>query len=218
MNKYHKIQTVYLRDMDVEGRSKPLLIAHWAKPEFNLLQSIKWTWYEKIDGTNIRVMYHGGGVLGDVPLEFRGKKDTSDMDPRLKVRLPEIITFESMKKVFGVANNVCLYGEGYGNKIQKVGKLYLPDDQGFILFDVKIGHIWLQRSDVEKIAESLNIPVVPIIGYGTLKRAISKVKNRFVSHISENCVAEGLVCRPFVDLSDRLGRRIITKIKCKDFK
>ena len=51
MKEYHKIQTVYLRDP--ENRMKTLIEGAWAKPEFETLQNAKWTWTEKVDGTNI---------------------------------------------------------------------------------------------------------------------------------------------------------------------
>ena len=46
--------------------------------------------------------------------------------------------------------SVTLYGEGYGNGIQK-GGLY-SQKQEFILFDVKINGNWQPRESVEDIA------------------------------------------------------------------
>ena len=53
MEKYHKIQTVYLRDPD--NRYRTLLDGKFAKPEFGYLADCEWVFTEKIDGTNIRV-------------------------------------------------------------------------------------------------------------------------------------------------------------------
>ena len=111
---------------------------------------------------------------------------------------------------------VCLYGEGYGNRIQKVGKHYLSDSVGFILFDVRVGKFWLKRIDVENIASKMGVPVVPIIGAGTLLEAIEFVREGFHSSVG-SLQAEGLVCRPKVEMFDRQGKRIIAKIKSKDF-
>jgi hypothetical protein len=110
---------------------------------------------------------------------------------------------------------LCLYGEGYGAKIQKIGGLYRPD-QDFVLFDVRIGEWWLQRADVEDIAQKLELDIVPIIGEGTLHDAVAVAKEGFNSTWG-NFQAEGIVARPKVELKTRNGQRIITKIKCCDF-
>lgn len=107
------------------------------------------------------------------------------------------------------------YGEGYGAKIQKGGGNY-RQDQDFVLFDVKIGDWWLERSSVEEIASALKLDIVPIIGTGTLYDMVKITRNGFNS-IWGNFKAEGIVARPEVELKSRNGNRIITKVKHKDF-
>ena len=210
MEKYHKIQTVYFRDP--ENNHKTLLEGNWAKPEFELLKNIDWMCTEKIDGTNIRIMWDGENV------RFGGKTDNAQIPTVLIGALQDTFTNKIMKECFSDADNVCLYGEGYGKKIQKGGN-YLPDRADFILFDVKIGDWWLTREADEDIAEKLNIGVVPIIGIWKLKKAIDYVKDGFISTISDNkdYIAEGLVMKPIIELFNRKGERVITKIKHKDF-
>ncbi len=67
------------------------------------------------------------------------------------------------------------------------------------------------------IARKLNLLVVPYLGYSTLREAELWVKSGGPSLIGD-CPAEGLVLRPRVELLNRRGFRIITKIKHKDFK
>jgi hypothetical protein len=112
-----------------------------------------------------------------------------------------------------------LYGEGYGARIQKGGN-YLPDRTDFILFDVKVDTWWLTRESIEDIATKLAIPIVPVIGKGTLLQAVSYVKHGFTSTIAVNTKyqAEGLIMKPPVELFNRNGHRVISKIKFKDFK
>jgi len=210
MKEYHKIQTVYFRDP--ENNHKTLLEGTWAKPEFELLKDIDWICTEKIDGTNIRVMWDGENV------RFGGKTDNAQIPAILIEALQDTFTNEKMKEVFSDADNVCLYGEGYGKKIQKGGN-YLPDRADFILFDVKVGDWWLTREANEDVATKLNIGVVPIIGIWKLEQAIEYVKNGFKSTIAHNkdYVAEGLVMKPITELFNRRGERIIAKIKHKDF-
>jgi len=214
MIEYHKIQTVYLRDP--KNNNKTLLEGNWAKPEFKLLKDINWVCTEKIDGTNIRVIWNGKNV------RFKGKTDNTQIPSILIESLQDTFTIEKMKKCFPDTENICLYGEGYGKKIQKGGN-YLPDKVNFILFDVKRFVVpsiwWLNRKSNEDIAKKLDIDIVPIIGIWTLEQAIEYVKNGFKSTIAHNkdYLAEGLVMKPEIDLFNIYGERIITKIKHKDF-
>jgi hypothetical protein len=109
----------------------------------------------------------------------------------------------------------CLYGEGYGARIQKGGGNYRPD-QDFVLFDVKVGDWWLQRDAVEDVSGKLSLDIVPIIGRGTLVYMVELVEKGFQSQWG-NFQAEGIVARPACELKARNGHRIITKIKTRDF-
>lgn len=205
MREYHSIKTVWSRDP--ETKFKTLLADQWSTPEFEYLKNNEWVYTEKVDGTNIRVMFEDGVV------KFAGKTDRAQMPVFLYKRLMEIFPADVMEETFD--NPVCLYGEGYGAKIQKSGGLYRPD-QSFVLFDVRIGKWWLTREDVEDIAKRLGIGIVPIIGTGTLDSMIRRVYLGFNS-VWGDFIAEGIVARPAVELQARSGARIITKIKYKDF-
>ncbi|MDR1897863.1 MAG: RNA ligase family protein [Prevotellaceae bacterium] len=214
MDAYQKINTIYKRDM--ENKSKALLVGEWSQPEFEYLKDNRWEWTEKIDGTNIRINWH------NEVLTFGGRTDNADIPTHLLQKLQTVFTPDLMKSVFKPQEDnaeITLYGEGYGCKIQKGGN-YMSKEVGFILFDIKIGHWWLKRQDCEDLAQSLNIPIVPVIGYGSLEEAVNFVKQGFKSTIAENknYDAEGLVLKPVVDLLARNGQRIITKIKTVDFK
>jgi len=60
---------------------------------------------------------------------------------------------------------------------------------------------------------------VPIIGIMKLEEAVEYVKRGYKSTIAENkeYMAEGLVMKPIIELFNRRGERIISKIKYKDF-
>ena len=211
MKQYHKIQTVYLRDP--ENRHKTLLDGQFALPEFEYLKNNVWIFTEKVDGTNIRVMWDGNNIT------FGGKTDNASIPSFLLNKLNE--RFLPQKQIFVDKFNidtegVCLYGEGYGAKIQKGGGNYRKD-QDFVLFDVKVGNWWLQRKDVEDVASYLNLDVVPIIGKGTLNDMVVSAENGFDSKWGK-FLAEGIVARPETELCTRSGKRMITKIKYKDFK
>ena len=208
MGEYHKIPTVFSRDP--ETKYKTLLEGQFATDEFDYLQNNIWVFTEKVDGTNIRIIFENEQIT------FGGKTDKAQIPASLVNKLNEIFLpqKETFIELFNDAE-VCFYGEGYGPKIQKGGGNYRTD-QSFVLFDIRIGEWWLQRKDVEDIAKKFGIDVVPVIGEGTLSEMVEKARNGFNS-IWGDFLAEGIVARPKTELSARNGKRIITKIKYKDF-
>lgn len=212
MRKYHKIQTIFKRDIENKGK---IIEGEFSLPEIEYLKDAKWVFTEKVDGTNIRIIWNGENVV------FGGRTDNAQIPVFLFYKLQELFEGTAKKKlfkdVFGAEGQVCLYGEGYGNKIQKVGKRYNSEGVDFILFDVKIGDWWLIRKDVEDIANKFNLKVVPIIGEGTIDDMVNLCRKGFKSKLA-NLTAEGIVAKPKVELFNRKGERIITKLKHKDFK
>lgn len=101
-----------------------------------------------------------------------------------------------------------------GPKIQN-GGLY-RDNQDFILFDVMIAGNWQPRESVENIAKYFGIDIVPVVFTGTIQEGIDYVKNKPNSKIG-TAKSEGLVGRPMVEMQDRTGKRVIVKIKVRDF-
>jgi hypothetical protein len=206
METYHKINSLYKRD----DRGK--FIDEFSNEYFEYLYDKSWIGTEKIDGTNIRLFWNNNEFF------IGGRTNKAEIPKHLMVKLEYIcdsiksIMLENFKDV-----DVKIYGEGYGNKIQKIGKQYLEDDVDFILFDVKISNWWIKRYEVENIGNMLNLKTVPIVFEGSLNNAISFVKEGFKSSIGTAC-SEGLVLTPSVDLFQRSGERIITKLKTKDFR
>jgi len=111
-----------------------------------------------------------------------------------------------------------IYGEGYGVKIQKGGN-YISNGVGFIVFDVKVNNLYLNRLAMEEIADKLGAPHVPYMGEMTIDEAIEFVKKGFKSTIAENkdYDAEGLVLKTSLGLKTRMGERIIFKVKTCDW-
>lgn len=210
MKPYHKIITAWERDPATKHRT--LIEGKWATPELAALVDIGWLWTEKIDGTNIRVHWDSERVT------YGGKTDNAQIPAKLVSRLQEM--FNNNEALRGLGDSVTLYGEGYGAKIQKGGGDYIPEGCNFILFDVQIGEWLLRWPDMVDVSTTLGIKHVPIAGDGPLTEAIEYVRS---GQLLSRCAtvrrqAEGLVMRPIVDLFDRRGERIITKIKVKDFR
>lgn len=203
---YDKISGVFLRDLT----TKKVIIGEYSKPEFKLLENVTWVGTEKIDGTNIRIIWDGYSIKIAGRTEkssFQGNKLLPYLES--KFNCPEIF-----EQIFG-EKSVILFGEGYGEKIQ--GNYLGKDGVSFILFDVFVNGNYLNREDVEDIAQKMNLDVVPIRMKGTLKELVELVENDMKSELNENVIAEGLVARPEIELKSNSGR-IITKIKYKDLK
>jgi ATP-dependent RNA circularization protein (DNA/RNA ligase family) len=207
MNKYPKIQSIFKRD----EKTHKFLIGEWSLPEFGYLRQNEWVFTEKINGTNIRVIWDNTNKQTII----KGKTDKAELYKPLEKKLYKIFSPEIMEQYF--YDDVCLYGEGFGAGIQKGGGKYIKDDVGFILFDVLIGEWWLKREDLLDIAEKLNIPIVPIIGIGTLDDAIDLITSKSLKSTFGDFLSEGIVCKPLVELRSRDGGRIVTKLKHVDF-
>ena len=200
MTLYPKIDSIYKRYEN--GKFKD----EFSCEAFEYLKDNKWVFTEKVDGTNIRIGWNGLNVL------IGGRTERA----QLPTHLFEYLSGHFTKERFdGFDEDITLFGEGYGYKIQSGGG-YIPDGVGFILFDVMVGEWWLKREDIEDVADRLDIPVVPIIESGTLSDACRIVRAGFDSRVGK-CKAEGLVLRPETELKERNGRRIITKVKTRDF-
>uniref|UniRef100_A0A6M3LUJ7 Putative RNA ligase n=1 Tax=viral metagenome TaxID=1070528 RepID=A0A6M3LUJ7_9ZZZZ len=209
MTEYHKIDSVYMRDPATNHRT--FLTGEWSRPEFGYLADLDWVWTEKIDGTNIRIH-----LFSDGDFSIRGRTDKADVPAHLLAPLDQIAC-DGWDR--GIRDDLILYGEGYGPKVQGGG--WYRDDHGFILFDVATpGGMFLERHNVEDLAATLGVPVVPIVGHGLLVDAVHRVEDGMNPSVVAGTTgrqAEGLVMRPAVELLDRRGRRVITKVKAKDF-
>ena len=207
MREYEKIETIFVRD----EKTKKLNENVYRNETVKFLKDIDWEFTEKIDGTNIRIVWDGHKV------SYYGRTDKAQIPSQLMNRLIELfggdVNEEMFEQKFG-EKNVMLIGEGYGAKIQN-GSSY-REDSDFILFDDLINDNYLSRENVKSIANYFNIDVVPTIMVGKLEDGINWVKTKPKSKIG-TANSEGLVARPLVELKDRTGNRIILKIKVRDF-
>lgn len=210
MREYHKIETIYERDTT---GSKKLIEGQFRNPAVAYLKDTFWEWTEKIDGTNIRIHWDGHQV------SFGGRTDNAQIPAPLVNRLNDLFGGETNAQLFEQKfgeTEITLYGEGYGAKIQKGGGLYKSDGVDFIMFDARVGDLWLTRDSVEDIANTFGVEVVPVVLRGDIDDAVKYVRSRPMSTIG-TAPMEGLVGRPMVELKDRRGNRIIVKVKVRDF-
>ena len=209
MREYPKIETIFNRD--TEG-TKKLIFGTYRDETVKYLRFNDWQFTEKIDGTNISVEWDGHVV------SFHGRTERAQIPKHLLEYLERTFLTTEAEELFEQTygdKNVILYGEGYGAKNQNGGNY--RSDVSFILFDVLIGDNWQEREWVEKTAKMFGIDVVPVVCVGSLEEGIDYVMEHHPSTIG-TAMMEGIVGRPMVEMRDRLGKRIIVKIKWEDFK
>lgn len=199
MSKYHKINSVFKRD----GKR---FTDEFSCPEFEYLKDLPWIGTEKVDGTNVRLYKNG---------DIKGRTDNAQFAPKTFLMLQR---YSEILQQSDLPDNTILYGEGYGASIQK-GGTYLPDSQDFVLFDVSINGNYQSLDSVQQIANQLNIKAVPVLGLMSLIDWVAaiqsgKFKQSILHPSSPN---EGVVLKPAQALHTRIGERIITKLKFKDF-
>ena len=180
MNEYRKIANVFKFDAkykNIVGLNEP----------FNSLKNLTWVGTEKVDGTNIRIIWDG------YKIEIKGRTDNAQFQGELYDTLSQMFLTKEMEYVFEQIfenKEVVIYGEGYGPKIQAGGGLY-SDKPKFIVFDINIDGHYLKRANVLDICEKLNLDVVPDIFLGTIDEAKKFVSKHPSSTINEKHEMEG---------------------------
>lgn len=217
MHKYEKMLNLFKFDEATKGRRR-----EFSCPEFEFLANVPWIWTEKIDGTNIRVIFDSEGGR-----TVKGRTDKAILKEDLVAAVMEATCTAEL-------TNCTLYGEGYGAGIQKVGRAYLPETKGFLLFDIfkhtgleltdpaelttEMQGYYLPWQDVCQIAAAYNIPRVPQYGVMTPWEAYEAVHLGLISEVAPGELhAEGIVGRPAVPLSGIKGQRLIVKVKHRDY-
>lgn len=213
MQKYQKIENI----INYDGKGN-LPVDFTEK--YKTLKDIQVFGTEKVDGTNIGIVWDGYRI------SLQGRTEKSQLPKHLEQKLTEMFLTEEMENVFEQVfgeKEAIVFGEGYGEKIQQGGGNYFSltgDRVGFIAFDVVIDGYYLSRENVEDVCNKLNIPVVPVVYRGTLKGALHYVLNNRESKVALSNNAkndiEGIVCQPNIQLFDSRGNRIIFKVKYRD--
>lgn len=215
MSEYHKIETLYQRD-EKTFKVDPSILKNRV---YGIIKT--WNWTEKVDGTNIRIIWDPTQKFPESPrpsLSFGGKSDNAQIHADLIKWLYQNVSTSKLAEVFPTDTAV-IYGEGYGAGIQKGGGDYSPEKK-IIVFDVLVaGKWWLAEEDMRDVAAKLGLDAVPSFGEMTLEEATEFVRKGFKSRcaINNSKEAEGLVGRPIEALFDKKGSRLIVKLKTKDF-
>ncbi len=207
---YGKIMGPFKRFTDGPNRNK-LNFGQWSDDTFRALADVPWDFSEKIDGTNIRIIWDGYKVT------IGGRTDNAQIPAGLVAVLQELFPEEALEQQFGITP-VVLFGEGFGAGIQKVGVNY--GEKQFALFDVLVKNesnpIWLRPGVVSEVAEQMGLQRAPEMPEMTLLKGIEMVQEGLYSKWDSVGLAEGVVGTPVGGFLDRRGHRVIVKLKTVD--
>lgn len=211
---YPKIETLWNRD----DRTHKVIPGALRLAEFGNIK--RWQITEKIDGMNVRVILAANGTV-----IYTGRTDDAQMPIPLLAYLNQALPLTRLIDVFGIGQQVILFGEGYGGKIQKGGN-YRPDP-ALRLFDVLVGQWWLEPEAVSDVARKLDIATVPDLGTidylphtaGELTHILNGGHSMVSATEGGNTSysGEGIVARTVPILLTRRGERVMWKLKFRDF-
>ena len=116
---------------------------------------------------------------------------------------------------------VYIYGEYYGQGIQKCGGRY-HDHNDFRVFDIDAQGWWVPSDIRNAWCKQLGLKTVPFIGIRTIPEFEKMVMDGFTTLVDgvkdPTLIEEGIVARPVIPIKDARGNRIIVKIKYCDYK
>lgn len=119
-------------------------------------------------------------------------------------------------------DKIHIYGEAYGGKQQGMRATY-GDTLKFVVFDIKIGDVWLDVPNAEMIAKGLGLEFVHYERVSTELEELDRQRDRDSVQAIRNGIGdgkkmEGVVLRPIVEMQNKMGERIIAKHKRDKFK
>ena len=117
---------------------------------------------------------------------------------------------------------IYIYGEYYGEGIQKCGRAYIDKGNDFKVFDIRQQGWWTPKEVRDEMCAKLGLGTVPFIGIMSLRDIENLVRSGFTTKLDgaadTSLIEEGIVARPAIPLNNGRGNRIIVKVKYCDYK
>lgn len=209
---YPKIPGPFRRDPKTN-----LLTDEWSSKELELLGPLQiWNFTEKVDGTNVRIIWDGYRI------SWQGRTDRATFSADQTAALEKIFGTPERETLFEQSfgdKPAIIYGELYGPGIQS-GGVY-RNDITFVGFDAYIGGMWLMTFTTAALLEDLGLESAPILLSGaSIYEAIELVSKGLPSLVAEagkSATSEGLVGTLSLGMLNRRGERISVKVKHVDF-
>jgi len=169
---------------------------------------------EKVHGTSAHIQWSKGKVTffsgGETHERFVALFDETSLAEKFKEQgHPEEVV-------------VRIHGEAYGGKQQGMSKTY-GKDLHFIVFDVRIGDVWLDVPKAEEYCQLFGLEFVPYAKVPTTEEALNAERDRdsevaIRRDMGRGHLREGVVLRPPFEVRLNNGSRIISKHKRDEFR
>ena len=227
--------------------SNQIILHDFSNEVAEYLFDCEWEGYCKIDGTNSKIAFYPssgeikvGGKTDNAQsikgqFEFlekigeRIKPMLQEMFPKETAKFEQVLgddkkpiygdIDENTKSVTLVETPIYIYGEYYGEGVQKSGRAY--GERNFAVFDINQQGWWIPSDMRHDICSKLGLNEVPYFGTMTLREMEERVRKGFTTYVpnasNPSFIEEGVVCRPPIVLKDSHGERVIVKIKHGDY-
>ena len=167
---------------------------------------------EKIHGTSAHIGYREGAE----PFFFSGGAKYKSF-----VALFDEKELKERFEAIGVSP-IRVFGEAYGGNIQGMRETY-GDEIKFVVFEVKVGDMWLAVPQAADVALQLNLEFVHYARTFTDIKSLDGMRDAPATQAMRNIgkmdtPREGIVLRPLIEVRKNNGRRIIAKHKSDAFK
>lgn len=118
-----------------------------------------------------------------------------------------------------VESPIYIYGELYGPGVQKGG--HYGDTLRFAVFDICQQGWFVPIGMLTEMCNNLGLDMVPYVGRMNIAEAEDMVSKGFKTMVWEpkdpDYIEEGIVARPVIPVKDTRGKRMIVKVKYKDY-
>jgi len=237
MSYYSKIYTIFQRDVGNEKRFViPLINKQYEIQALSLMKKIRVE--EKIDGSNSSVTYLKN-ERGEFINFYSRKNNIKDKDIMyIKETIQKTVDFDKIREWYKIKYlndsdsiiiqpdiTIKIVGETFGSKIQATN--YLPKgERRFIVFDIKVNNTWLSPKDRDTLCRVLGLQFVPTLcileNFPTFEEAHYLLFKKYPKSVvaienGNDMFLEGFILRPQYSLQLSREKRILGKIKRRDF-
>lgn len=227
MKKYPKINTLFQRS--IQGKITPQLQNKDTIKALSLIKDL--IVEEKVDGTNAQIIVQRNLTTDEIIISYASRNNLiEDKDIMfIKETLDKIINKKAIakwyRKNFSTNPAVSIYGEVFGYKINTGGN-YTGKERNYVVFDIVVEKSWLNVKDRNDVCNELGLKIVPkvmvipeLLSYESFYSNLTKENKEslLAKKYDKETTLEGYIIRPKLSLYVNGGKRVIGKIKCKDF-
>lgn len=179
------------------------------------INDTQWAITEKVHGSNFSINYDSNGnkSFARKSAILQDTEKFMDYQNIIKDYIAKYdLAYQEVKKLYPNSEHIHFFGELYGNQ-----KDINYNGNGFYGFDIYVDNRCMDYSDICKIYNKFDILHASPIQIGTFNEVLQyNVEDKF-STLSQSTKWEGVVLRPLKTMHTPNGKRLILKIKTKQY-